>query len=189
MSASGGLAAYWVVPGRLLAGACPGSPRPADARAKLDWLLAQGVRSFVDLTEPGEVSRLGPLLPYKQGLASAASKAGVPAAYGSMPITDLSVPTRAGMRALLDRVDQDVGESRPVYVHCLGGRGRTGTVVACWLVRHAPSVLGTADPSWARERALRAIVELRREHGVPDPEGSPETAVQLAFVRTWGVGE
>lgn len=189
MSASGGLAAYWVVPGRLLAGAYPGSPRPSDARAKLDWLLGQGVRSFLDLTEPAEVSRLGPLLPYEQGLAAAASKAGVTAAYSRMPIPDLAVPTRAGMRALLDRVDQDAGEDRPVYLHCLGGRGRTGTVVACWLVRHAPSVLGTADPSWARERALRAVVELRREHGVPDPEGSPETPAQFALVRTWAVGE
>lgn len=189
MSAPKGIAPYWVEPGRLLAGAYPGSPDPAHARLKLAWLRGQGVRSFVDLTEPGEATRLGRLVPYAPLLAEAAGNGGPAASYLRLPIPDLSVPTRAGMRALLDRVDRDAGEGRPVYLHCLGGRGRTGTVVACWLVRHSPRLLGAADPEWARERALRAIVELRREHGVPDPEGSPETAAQFALVRTWGVGE
>jgi hypothetical protein len=68
---------------------------------------------------------------------------------------------------------------RPVYVHCWGGKGRTGTVVGCYLVRH-----GIAEG----EAALKAIQKMRRN----DPkahEPSPETREQCDFVLRWKAEE
>jgi ADP-ribosylglycohydrolase len=47
---------YWVVPGRLLAGCYPGSQDQTEAGRKLRGLVEHGIRSVVDLMEPGEVN-------------------------------------------------------------------------------------------------------------------------------------
>ena len=79
------------------------------------------------------------------------------------------------MVTILDRIDQALADGRPVYVHCWGGKGRTGTVVGCYLVRH-----GIAEV----KAALRLIQEMRcndpRAH-----EPSPETKEQSQFVLHW----
>ena len=68
-------------------------------------------------------------------------------------------------RQILDLVDDALGRDEPVYVHCFGGIGRTGTVVGCWLVRHGRD---DGDP-------MRRIATLRRD--VPDAwQPSPQTA-------------
>jgi protein-tyrosine phosphatase len=76
------------------------------------------------------------------------------------------------MRETLDALDAALAARRRVYVHCLGGRGRTGTVVACWLVRHGHRA----------EEALALVQERRGRR-------SPETAEQRRFVRRWPSGE
>ena len=46
---------YWVEPGRLLAGEHPAGKDLADTRRRILLLLEAGVRSFIDLTETGEM--------------------------------------------------------------------------------------------------------------------------------------
>ena len=83
------------------------------------------------------------------------------------------------MRDILDEIDHALAKNSPVYVHCLGGKGRTGTVVGCYLARHGIAV-GRA--------ALAKIRELRRNH--PDAHViSPETEEQRQFVIRWKKGE
>ena len=43
------------------------------------------------------------------------------------------------MRAILDLIESAITAEAPVYVHCWGGIGRTGTVVCCWLVERGLS--------------------------------------------------
>jgi protein-tyrosine phosphatase len=145
---------YWVEPGRLLAGAYP------DPEAALD-----GVITFVvDLTEEGE------LAPYSARLERAE--------WVRMPIRDFSVPSDAELRRILDTIDVALDRGEVVYVHCFGGRGRTGTVVACHLVRHG----------LAPDDALARVGELRAQ--VPDAGSpSPETADQIELVRRWQAGQ
>jgi protein-tyrosine phosphatase len=79
----------------------------------------------------------------------------------------------------LDEIDRSLARDLPVYVHCWGGKGRTGTVVGCYLARH-----GIATG----KSALDKINELRRN--VPNwNEPSPETRQQCEMVALWQIGE
>lgn len=84
-----------------------------------------------------------------------------------VPIPDFSVPPPEDLaRAVRFLREQDEAE-RPVLVHCGAGLGRTGTVIACWLVSEG------VDPD-------RAIAIVRRAR-----PGSVETAGQEACVRSF----
>ncbi|MBK5297180.1 MAG: hypothetical protein JJE40_08485 [Vicinamibacteria bacterium] len=109
---------YWVEPGRVMAGEYPGDWSERSARRKLRALLDAGVRTFVDLTEHGELE------PYDDWLAKEATAAGVEVDYHRHSIRDLDVPTADGMRAILDLIESAITAEAPVYVHCWGGIGR-----------------------------------------------------------------
>lgn len=86
----------------------------------------------------------------------------------TFPITDVSTPEETEDReyaALVDRISALLREGRTVVVHCRGGLGRTGTVVASTLV-----ALGHA--------ADDAIAEVRRVR-----PGTVETVEQEEYVR------
>ena len=153
---------YWVEPGRLCAGEYPFAQDPTTALQKLRRICAAGVDSFIDLSEEGEYG----LAPYAQHLDGRE--------YVRLPVADLDVPTTARMNEILDAIDDALARGRTVYLHCYGGVGRTGTVVACHLVRNG------ATP----DHALASIAEWRRE----TPDGhrdSPETPAQRSFVAEW----
>ena len=64
----------------------------------------------------------------------------------------------------------------PVYVHCWGGHGRTGTTAACYLIRHG----------LAPQAAIDQIIALRK----PLPKNHfPFEGHQEEFVRSWRAGE
>ena len=160
---------YWLVEGQILAGEYPGAYDEARARAKLELLLLAGIRSFIDLTDPAD-----PLAPYSNLLNELASEQDIECRYRRFAICDLGIPTRQLMSEILAAVRTELDEGRPVYVHCWGGIGRTGTVAGCWLVEQGLSP----------DEALERIVALRR--GTPDvSRRSPETDEQCGFVRSW----
>ena len=161
---------YWVVPGKLLAGEYPGAPTEPEACRKLAILLDAGVRQFVDLTEAGEYD----LRPYWPTVQQLAAERGLEVAHERMSIPDMTAPTPAHMRAVLDKIAAAIGQERPVYVHCFGGIGRTGTVVGCFLVEQG-----------CDGREALAEIEQRRR-GTPDSyRRSPETTAQREMVLTW----
>lgn len=156
---------YWLEPERVLAGEYPGDPYRESAEVKLAWLARRGVRLYVDLTEEGEAG----LRPYA-GLLDGAR-------HRRFPIQDVSVPTVGEMVEILDAIDSCRAAREPVYVHCWGGVGRTGTVAGCHLVRHGLD----------GEAALTRLAELRA--GCRKAyRRSPETEEQEDFVRRWRPG-
>jgi hypothetical protein len=171
---------YWVVPGRFLAGVYPSSADPAEAADKLQKLLAIGIRHFVNLTEPGESTWEGmPLTDYELELTALAGRKNAQVICRRRLIRDLDVPTVDEMRSILDEIDEAVRAGRPVYFHCWGDRGRTGTVAGCYLARHGMAM---------GDNALNTVRYLRRTDAKANTE-PPETPVQKAFVRAWAVGE
>ena len=151
---------YWVVPGKLMTGYYPGSSTKDKTSQKLKGLLNHGIRYFIDLMEPDEVNRNGkPFIPYAPMMKSIAENAGVEATFDRMAIKDVWVPTKPEMRRVLDRIEECVNDDKLVYVHCLDGKGCTGTVVGCFLARHehaSGDILLIYFQK--RERVLRTLV-------------------------------
>lgn len=91
---------------------------------------------------------------------------------------DMTTPTESDMVQMLDTIDEALESGEVVYVHCLAGRGRTGTVVGCYLARHGMS----------GQEALDEIARLRK--GMPDAfNRSPETHAQRQMVLNWPEGK
>jgi ADP-ribosylglycohydrolase len=170
---------YWVVPGKFLAGAYPGDPVPRSAEKKLKAILGAGIRCFVDLTSEEDRNLFSQFLVPYQDLVTKIAGMHFRTTYRRMPITDLQVPSRAEMEEILDLIDGAILSDLPVYVHCLGGIGRTGTVVGCWLARHG---IAQGVP------AIDLIRKLRR-HDAHAAIPSPETGRQRQFICDWKKGD
>ena len=150
----------------MLAGEYPRNKDDESSQEKINALLRAGVKAFIDLTEESEG-----LQPYS-GLIGAA-------AHERFPVRDLSIPESVEVTIkILDTIDGHIEHGRLVYVHCLGGVGRTGVVIGCWLARHG---LGG-------EAALARLRELWQQCPKSATKISPETAEQEQYIRAWVVG-
>lgn len=159
---------YWLIDGALAGCGRPGSWSRRDgegadlaaATAALDadlrWLREQGAGAVLTLTET-------PLL------TGALSRHGLAELH--LPVDDLTPPSPAQLDAALDFIDEQRARGERVVVHCLVGQGRTGTVLAAYLIRGGLSVdaalreLRTVCPnavgSPTQETALRAFADRR----------------------------
>ena len=164
------LNAYWVEPGRLMAGEYPASSSGPKTRSNIGWLLANGVDCFVDLTEKGEYG----LKSYRKILDEESRKYEKTIEYIRREIRDMSVPTTTEMMDTLDAIEEYLDTGQTVYIHCYGGKGRTGTVIGCWLVRGG----------WSGYNALNRITDLR-QNLLNSAAASPETTEQREMVLNW----
>ncbi len=149
---------YWLIEGALAGTSRPGAPGvgraagdvqgPADTSAALDadlaWLRRQGVGAVLSLTET----------PLTEGALARHGMEGL-----HLPVDDLTAPTPFQLEQALEFIDRQRSRSRAVAVHCLVGQGRTGTVLAAYLIR------GGLGP----EEALREVRAV-----CPGAVGAPE---------------
>jgi hypothetical protein len=93
---------------------CPLGPSTSVLRQKIDALLAAGVRTFVDLTEPNE------LRPYGAYLAKRAQALGLSdIEYHRFPIPDRCLPASVEyMRKILEVLRDNEQRERISAVHC-----------------------------------------------------------------------
>lgn len=158
----GVLHAWWVEPGRLLAGEYPASRSPETTAEKVRLLVEAGVESIVDLTTPQDH-----LDSYQEALNAAAEKAGRSIRHFAHPIPDMGVIDQDGYDRILARIQGEMEAGRTVYVHCWGGKGRTCTVIGCLLI----------DGGLDYDGAIDRIAELRagtRKASEPCPESSSQ---------------
>jgi protein tyrosine/serine phosphatase len=98
----------------------------------LETLKRLGVKTIIDLRMPGEV--------WKQEDAEALAR-GI--SYTNVPLPGFSRPADAQIQKLLGMLDTLPG---PIFVHCQHGCDRTGTLIACYRIRHA---------QWTSPKALK----------------------------------
>jgi len=164
---------YWATP-LLLACEYPYAPRLKSQ--KLDALLSSGIRTFIDLTEHGELS------PYAPHLGKRVARLGIDVStieYHCFPIQDRSLPQSVEyMCQILDVLRDNERRGRISAVHCRGGIGRTGMVIGCWLVECEVAMDG--------EEALAVIAkEWKTVEKCKRFPHSPETGPQFEFVKNF----
>jgi hypothetical protein len=164
---------YWVEEPWLCAGQYPGHPSPSEADVKLKGLLDAGIRRVINLMEPDEVGAgNAPFTPYAPRLEALASARGETVEFANFPIRDAGIPTLEMARRILAVLDDAFVRRVPTYVHCWGGHGRTGTIVACFLISRGLSAAA----------AIERIMSLR--HGLPKSH-FPFEGRQVDFIRSW----
>ena len=178
---------YWVVEGRFAAGAYPSRSQPLDPGQIPDVtadLLDAGITCFVNLTEDYPGGGDSHLTHYQDHVTDSA----VVLAH---PIVDVDIPTVDEMNDTLDAIDDHLRGGGNVYAHCWGGKGRTGTVVGCWLIRHGygrpdfpDDPIGPDDP----DDVIAVLDGIRRGDLGAGDQPSPDTADQEAFIRSWEPG-
>jgi len=171
---------YWVIPGLLLAGEYPGNNDPEVTQKKIGAMIDLGIRHIVNLMESDETNHDGgALAPYEPLLVNLGALKKCRISATRFQVVDYRCPSPDRMRAILDDIDDSIQKNRPVYVHCWGGIGRTGTVVGCFLLRHGLASTGSV---------IKTIARLREK----DPNArriSPENQDQVDFVTAWAARE
>ena len=171
---------YWVTPGNLLAGCYPGSKQEQRTEEKCEGLFQCGVRRIINLMEEDEKDWSGKsFADYEPTWLKTARRNNTPCSMLRFPIKDRSIPPRSTMRDILDAVDTFLELNEPVYVHCWGGKGRTGTVIGCYLARHG----------YAAGNKILEMISIRRSSDPTWDEPSPENSLQCDFVRSWQKGK
>ena len=137
--------------GWLIADKLAGCGMPT-TQSEIEWVQKQGIKSIVTMTE--------------ESLPSSWVK---DIQYLHVPTEDLSAPDIDQIDSAVEFIHQRLQNGEPVMVHCAAGIGRTGTILACYLVKYQ------------RMSAKGAIEKVRKERPGSIQSESQEIAVGLYY--------
>ena len=103
----------WIIENKLAGSGIPTSIN------EVEWVIEQGVKSIVTIRED----------PLDDDWVKDVN-------YLHVSSNDMGVPEFADLTYAVDFIHRRITNSEPVMVHCLAGMGRTGTVLACYLVKY-----------------------------------------------------
>ena len=109
---------HWIVPGKLAGCPAPGVVSPLDY--DLGLLAKTGITKLITLTE----TDLNQSALRKHNLSNL-----------HLPIFDREAPSVGQTHMLLVRMQKAIDAGEVLAVHCKAGLGRTGTILAAWLIR------------------------------------------------------
>lgn len=154
---------YWVVEDEIAGMAMPTAGRAhlyledadraaaEEFRREIEDLKSRGIRAVVSLTEE-------PLS------ASAIRNAGLD--YLHIPIPDMTAPTPGQIEQFTRFVRERAARNEATVAHCYSGSGRTGTMIACYLVSQGMS--SSEAIRAVRNKRPGAIETFRQEEAVID---------------------
>jgi tyrosine-protein phosphatase SIW14 len=99
----------------------------------LQYLAKLGVKTIVDLREPGDRAKAEERVVTGAGMK-----------YVNVPMSGITAPTDAQITGILAMLEDNT--TGPVFVHCLRGADRTGAVIAAYHISH---------DKWDNARALK----------------------------------
>ena len=119
----------WLIKNKLAGSAIPTSID------EVQWAIDQGVKSIVTIRE--------------ESLDESWIK---DVNYLHIHSNDMGVPEFADLVAAVDFIHRRITNSEPVMVHCLAGMGRTGVILACYLVKYQKMSAGEATEKVREKR-------------------------------------
>ena len=90
-----------------------------------EFLKSQGVTLVINLRNKGDTWDREPAVVASLGMR-----------YLWVPLKGVGAPTKFQMNFILAMIEDEIKHGGKVFVHCQKGCDRTGTVVACYEIRH-----------------------------------------------------
>ena len=101
----------WLIDGKLAGSAIPTS------KEEIEWAKEEGVKSVVTIREEPLDNEWVKDLNYLHVMSD-----------------DMGIPEFSDLVNSIDFIHQRITDNEPVMVHCLAGLGRTGTILACYMI-------------------------------------------------------